>query len=157
MSEKNAESLRKMQKEIEKQSKIIELEFNQLPKILSNGSHGHWRVAAGIKKLWQNRVINKVTLERLAPPKPWKKSRAIFTRFSSVEPDYDNLVISFKAIRDGLKKAGVIEDDGPKFLDAVYYWDKVPPKFGKVRIEVWEIKEQGETSLSPPVSGLVQI
>lgn len=107
-----------------------------LPKIMSNGSHGNWRTAAGIKRKWKDLSI--IHCRRHLPPQPLKKAEAVFTRFSSVEPDNDNLAISFKSIRDGLVEAGVIEDDRPSVLTATYQWVKASPKAGQVSVELVE-------------------
>lgn len=115
-----------------------ELKFKipKLPPILSNGSHRTWQAIAGIKKKWQ-KIAMDYAAENL-PPEPLKKASAVFTRHSSVEPDYDNMVISFKAIRDGLVKAGVLEDDHPRVLKAEYKWQRTSPKTGHVTIELKE-------------------
>jgi len=59
----------------------------------------------------EKNVITKMTsdMARLIgiPTRPLTEARIELVRHSSVEPDYDNLVGSFKAIIDGLRDAGV--------------------------------------------------
>ena len=74
------------------------------------------------------------------PPKPLKQASITLTRFSSVEPDYDNLVISFKPIIDGLRDAGVIVDDKFSVIGRPSYeWQKSPRNQGRIRVEVASI------------------
>jgi Holliday junction resolvase RusA-like endonuclease len=63
-----------------------------------------------------------------------------FTRLSAVEPDSDNLIISFKSLRDGLVDAGVLIDDDSKCLDAKYQWLPALPGKGSVHILIEEIE-----------------
>ena len=111
----------------------------RLPPILSNGSHRTWQTVAGIKRQWQRLAINEAS--RNLPSKPLSKAEAVFIRHSAREPDYDNMVISFKAIRDGLVKAGVLEDDHPRVLKAEYCWQKSSPKNGYVSVLVKEVEQ----------------
>jgi len=114
-------------------------ELPGLPKGL-NGSHSHWRVAAAEKKRW--RVMSALVARSKRPPKPLASCSIRCTRFSSSEPDYDNLAASFKAIIDGLKDAGVIEDDRSTcIVKREYLWEKTAPKKGMVRIEVWAMND----------------
>lgn len=114
----------------------LSFRIDKLPPSLSNGSHGHWRTRAGIKKAWQQLTVWHCNGK--TPLEPLSGAKAIFTRHSSFEPDYDNLVSSFKAIQDGLVRAGVLVDDKPSVLSAQYLWKKTSPKNGYVSIEVEE-------------------
>lgn len=105
-----------------------------LPKIFSNGPHGQWRGQWAAKRKWTNLVILAVGHKK--PPKPLTKAKVILTRYSSVRPDKDNRIISFKPILDGLKKAGVIIDDNDDVVDTIYPHVKVGPRDGKIRIQV---------------------
>jgi Holliday junction resolvase RusA-like endonuclease len=114
----------------------LTIELPALPKT-TNGSHGHWSVIAAERKKWRRLVVFAVGIKR--PAKPLMQAKATFTRFSSNEPDDDNLSISFKSVRDGLVDAGVIADDKNRILTATYRWEKAPPKKGKITIEVEEV------------------
>jgi Holliday junction resolvase RusA-like endonuclease len=64
-------------------------------------------------------------------------ARITFTRCSSVESDYDNLVISFKNCLDGLRAAGVIVDDRKANIGRPeYLWQKAPPNAGSIKVKV---------------------
>lgn len=71
------------------------------------------------------------------PKEPLQKATLILTRCSSRETDFDNLVISFKPIVDGLVDARVLADDtGQVIVSRKYQWEKAPGKKGLVRIRV---------------------
>lgn len=108
----------------------------------TNGSHGHWRVAAAERKRWRTASATIAKLRR--PTKPLERIRLVLTRFSSSKPDRDNLAISFKPIVDGLRDGGVIVDDTDEVIvSCAYQWIKSSPKQGKIRIEVEEIQQGG--------------
>lgn len=101
---------------------------------MANGSYGSWQ-ADYRRKLALRRQIGFALLGQI-PPRPWKNARAIFTRFSSSQPDDDGLIHGFKAVRDALKHYGVIVDDHPRCLVSHYRWVKARKGEGKIRIEV---------------------
>lgn len=116
---------------------VLNFRIDKLPPILSNGSHMHWRNVHAIKKTWKQLTIWKCVGK--IPDEPLTKAKVIFTRHSSVESDDDNLIMSFKAVRDGLVAVGVLEDDSPKVLEAEYLWKKTSPGKGFVSIEICEV------------------
>lgn len=112
------------------------LEWPGLPSRI-NQLHGrHWSRRHKEREIWE-RVFSFAVAK---PRQPIKKAKLKLTRFSSVAPDYDGLVSSWKVIIDALVTCGIIEDDHmgvigmPEFL-----WEKAPKNKGKVRIEVYEI------------------
>lgn len=115
---------------------MILVELYLLPK-MANGGHGSWHADHAQKKAIK-RAMGTALLGKL-PAKPWPQARAVFTRYSSVEPDDDGLVHGFKAVRDSLKLYGVILDDHPRCLTSTYRWERVPPKRGKIRVEVYPL------------------
>ncbi len=118
----------------------LKFELPGLPRT-TNGSHGHWRVKAAHSKTWKQKVFTACW--HLRPLWPLKAARIVLTRVSSVEPDYDNLVISFKPVIDGLRQAGVIADDKMSVIGApTYAWRKCKPGLGHVVIEVFQREEQ---------------
>jgi hypothetical protein len=110
----------------------------QLPAITSNGSHGHWLKTARKQREWRRLVVYNVGFR--TPDKPLEKASVTFIRHSSVQPDDDNLRISFKSVRDGLKDAGVIIDDKPANLpNPIYKWERAPKGAGFISIFIQEI------------------
>lgn len=109
-----------------------------IPPLVSNGSHGSWQLAARIKRTWKAKLAREMVGH--APMVPFERLRATFTRFSSVEPDEDNLIISFKPVRDALVKYGFVVDDRRANLEAHYRWEHAPAKHGRIRVEVEEIR-----------------
>jgi Holliday junction resolvase RusA-like endonuclease len=113
-------------------------EIMGLPK-MANGGHGHWRAEHASRKKWHE-LVGQQLLGRV-PRRPLKRTRVIFTRCSSSEPDFDGLVHGFKPVRDALVKFGVLEDDKPRNLVGEYYWEKAAPKKGRIRVEIEEITD----------------
>ena len=119
----------------------LSFELDGLPKSQTN-NYGHWAIRHKSKKEWEARVFNAVRGN--LPSKPLVRARLRFTRCSAAQPDFDNLVASFKPIMDGLITAGIIEDDKPSVIGSpVYLHELARPKQGKVRVVV-ESVEDGE-------------
>jgi len=111
------------------------LQLPGLPKT-TNGAHGHWRAAASQKKKWRTATKEAAILSG-APENPLSEARIELVRHSSSRPDYDNLVISFKPVIDGLRDAGVISDDKIANIGVPKYsWKKASPKNGHITISV---------------------
>lgn len=114
----------------------LTFEIPGLPPIMPN-ERMHWRKRSRIMKQWKFWTMLSAAGKK--PPSPLKRAIIVLVRHSSVEPDPDNLVASFKPILDGLRTAGIIHDDkrvnigAPSFL-----WKKAPSKEGKVTVEVKE-------------------
>lgn len=97
----------------------------------------HWSIATRERKRWSNAVHWHAKGKK--PTEPLTRARLRFVRFSSTEPDGDNLQHSFKPLRDGLVRAGVISDDTPDVVGKPEYeWRKTRREGGFVSIEVWE-------------------
>lgn len=105
----------------------------------------HWAVKRAADT-WREAVV--IAVGRRKPKRPLSRAHLTLIRRSSVEPDYDNLVASFKPVVDGLtrsrpnrkgeiiRRAGVIFDDKPSVIDREYRWEKAPPRHGSIRVEV---------------------
>lgn len=124
---------------------ILELELQGLPKIFSNGSHGHWRGRHSEAKKWKRLVYSAAEMFVITDKNakgesvrlPMSKANLTLTRCSSVEPDFDGLVISFKNVIDGLVEAGVIAGDKVSNIgQPKYEWIKAKPKMGKIKVRV---------------------
>lgn len=117
---------------------VCNIKIQSLPKLL-NGAHGHWATVAKARKQWHKWVAEELSFN--IPKTPLERCKIVCTRFSSAEPDFDNLVASFKAVIDGLKVAGVIKDDKSScILERVYRWQKAPQKKGYVEVYVEELE-----------------
>lgn len=100
-------------------------EIKDLPKLPNTLLRRHWSVVSRESNKWHRLVKEKV----IWPNPPLQKAKLIFTRFSVKEPDFDNLVSSFKWVMDALVECGVIIDD--KYSNVVgseYRWQKVAKK-----------------------------
>lgn len=123
----------------------LELLIHGLPPT-TNGSHGHWRKAYGTKQKWKKATAFAIAKQG-KPKAPLLKAHCTFVRVSTTEPDYDNLVISFKAVRDALVECGVLANDKPSNMpDVKYLWEKGKPKQGYIKVIVKEIKTKGVIS-----------
>lgn len=102
-------------------------------------SRQSWRAKYAETTKWKKAVF--FATKGKLPPKPLKKVRLKYTRCSSNKMDWDNLVISFKAIQDGLVDAGIMRDDKVKNIPElpVYEQNMAKKGEGKVWIEIWEI------------------
>lgn len=117
---------------------VLEFEILALPQITSNGRHGHWRAIHAARKRWKEAVLSSVMWRQ--PEKPLAKAKLTLTRHSSRECDFDNLVISFKPVIDGLKEARVILDDKSSVIgQSEYRWEKAKIREGKITIRVEEV------------------
>ena len=98
----------------------------------------HYMERARHVKVWRQKVFTAAWPHK--PERPLERAKITFTRHSSVEPDFDNCVASFKACLDGLRQAGVIVDDRKKNVGAPeYLWTRSSPKDGFITIRVEEI------------------
>lgn len=69
------------------------------------------------------------------PKHPYAQVQLTFIRGSSRQCDFDNGIASIKPIVDGLKDAGIIADDNPSIVKAIFFgWEKAKPKEGYVKI-----------------------
>lgn len=80
-------------------------------------------------------ALRVVLADGRVPEKPLDRVKMLCERHSTKEPDYDNLVASFKPIRDGLVEMGLLIDDKPSILvKCDHRWVKASRGAGKVRI-----------------------
>ena len=108
-----------------------------LPKTINSIGRKHWAVKKKEAHRWHVLVLYCVSKHR--PSKPLKKAKLHLIRFSTMSPDFDGLVSSFKHVIDGLVNARVLEDD--KFSNIgqpTYEWKKAKPKEGKIWVEIKE-------------------
>lgn len=113
---------------------VLEFEINGLPPT-TNGSHGHWAVVARERKKWRDSVRMVAYYRR--PPSPLEKAKLTLTRCSCRATDYDNRVISFKPVVDGLVDAKVLAGDTDSVIVERHYpFEKVGMREGKIRVRV---------------------
>jgi Holliday junction resolvase RusA-like endonuclease len=110
-----------------------------LPKSPNDLLGAHWRQRSKHAKEWQEAVWAYLLKAGGKPPAPLTRARLSLIRYSSVEPDRDNLRGSFKAVVDGLVKAGVLVDDTSAVIGEPYvHWIKAPPRKGMIQVIVEE-------------------
>lgn len=111
-----------------------------LPKMTnpSGARSTHWRVVKAERDHWKNLVACHGLSQR--PLRPLKRATLRLTRLSSVRPDSDGLVSSFKAVIDGLVLGRVLVDDRYDNIGMPdYRWEKAAPGQGGIRIELTAI------------------
>lgn len=102
---------------------------------------GHWARYKESKE-WHEAVALVVGSRR--PPAPLECAKLTLVRHSSVCPDPDGLVGSFKYVVDALVKHGVIINDKISTIGMPdYYWMKCKPKAGKIQVTVQSVEGGG--------------
>ncbi len=117
----------------------FEFEINELPKPINRQQGMHWRQKSQYVKVWHNMVGAKIAGHK--PSIPLMKARLTLTRMSSVEPDFDGLVSSFKPVIDGLIVCGVIVNDKMTNIGQPRYsWVKARPGKGGIKVRIEEVE-----------------
>jgi Holliday junction resolvase RusA-like endonuclease len=76
----------------------------------------------------------------LSKPNALTAANLTLTRFSSRQPDRDNLMSSWKAVIDGLVESGVLVDDNCDVVKSIdSRWEKASSKNSKIRVLVEEV------------------
>ena len=117
-------------------SYLLDFELPGLPPLQVAGSGGgHWRKRHADAKAWKDAVRAVVLGDHYVPDEPLERVRMVCERHRTREPDFDNLVASFKPIRDGLVELGVMLDDKPSVLVVCEHrWRKSKRGEGKIHI-----------------------
>lgn len=117
----------------------LELTIPGLPKTTNaKRAFGHWTQYYTEAVKWKKNILPYLTSKK--PRSPLPKAKLTLTRGSSVEPDFDGLVSSFKHIIDGLVDAGILVNDKRENIgQPEYRWEKAPREKGFIRVVVEEI------------------
>ena len=115
----------------------LDIEIPRLPAMNSSRRVSRW-VEIAEKNLWAEEIAAET--HRKIPPEPLKRANVTFIRRSSLEPDYDNLVASFKHVQDGLIGLIIVDDKPSVIGHPDYKWEPAPPKKGSIVIRVEEIE-----------------
>lgn len=117
-------------------SYYLEIELDGLPKRYNElARKAGFKQKMGERRKWVG-AIGRATFGK-RPKKPLEKARVKCIRFSSVCPDYDGLVSSFKFVIDALVELGILVDDNMQVIGMPeFVWEKAPPKKGKIKIIV---------------------
>jgi hypothetical protein len=104
----------------------------------TNLRYSHWAIKAKEQAKW--RLASKMAAYLRRPTEPLQRAKVTCVRRSSREADYDNLVIAFKPIIDGLVDAKILIDDTSAVIVArEYRWEKARERMGSVLIRVEEV------------------
>lgn len=115
-----------------------EVLINHVP-LLPNKTRGHhWKTLMGEKQKWVKLIANHFIGR--TPIAPLSKCNIRMVRMTCIEPDYDNLVASYKVVLDALTKNRIIIDDNPSvILNQDYYWTKVKRGQKSTLIKIQEV------------------
>lgn len=113
----------------------IDFQIDMLPKPVNRQVSMHWAVKAKYVREWHGLVALSVGARK--PSAPLERAKLTLRRFSSVEPDFDGLVSSFKPVVDGLIACGVLADDKVSNVgQPEYRWEKCKPRNGCITVRV---------------------
>ncbi len=129
----------KRKREYDSQPKyLLEFTIPDLPATANAIGRSHWAVRAKNSRKWRDLVVDSV-YRRKRPVEALRRACLTLTRNSSVEPDYDNLVHSFKPVIDGLVESQVIANDDPATIGQPHYrWAAAKRNRGFVVVRVEE-------------------
>jgi len=97
----------------------------------------HWRTIHAENRRWRKAV--SLAIRKLYPEAPLRLASLELVRCSAREPDWDNLVTSFKPILDALETLGIIQSDRMSCIGQPRYrWEKAPRGKGSVSVHVRE-------------------
>ncbi len=115
---------------------------NKLPKTTTN-ARSTWQARLGEANKWKRKIAEYVVLGQRTPKQPLAKAKLTLIRYASgLEPDYDNLVSTWKHVIDGLVEAKVLSDDSPAVIGQPFYkWERSSRLQQRIFIQVQEIEE----------------
>ena len=115
----------------------LHLTIHELPRLQAD-TLSKW-ARAKERKDWHKAVAQHVVISGGRPKSPLEKAVLRCVRHSAHQPDYANLVYSFKPVVDGLVKCDVLRDDKPSVLvDEAYEWSKAARGDGRIEVVVEE-------------------
>jgi hypothetical protein len=122
----------------------LEFRIEGLPKTTNaKRGFGHWAQYYRESVKWKKEIIPYLVSKK--PPSPLQKARLTLTRWSSVRPDHDGLVSSFKHVIDGLVDAGVLVNDKFENIGQPdYRWEKAPQGKGFITVVVQQVNSTQE-------------
>lgn len=116
----------------------LKFEIQDLPSSTNSLGRKHWAIKAREARKWRQLVCLTIASEgHRKPQTPLKKATLKLVRFSSVCPDADGIVSSFKHVIDGLVDAKIIANDKISNIGFPKYdWQPAPRGKGKILIHV---------------------
>lgn len=118
---------------------VFEFEEGYLPKTTNGMTSFSWHQKHKESKKW-NAIVCFHLIATESPKEPLKKAKLTLTRHSTTQPDYDNLVSSFKIVIDALRHNRVLAEDKMQNIGIPEYkWEKAKKNEGKITVRVEEI------------------
>jgi hypothetical protein len=115
---------------------IAEFEIQGLPKTTNSMVRLHWAVKSKLANKWKQLVLAECLRLKICDLK-LDQARLTLTRHSSVTPDADGLVSSFKCIIDALVLAGVLTNDKVTNIGMPNYkWERAKKNAGRITVRI---------------------
>ena len=115
----------------------FKLTRDKLPGMNTAHTRRHWAVAHKEARNWRDWIWWALRGAGLKTSQmPLQNVSVVLTRHSQKEPDFDNMVYSWKPVVDALVSNDIIEDDAPKYLKREYRWEFAKARHGHVTIKI---------------------
>lgn len=93
----------------------------------------HWATKSKWTRAWKDEV--QIAIAQNTEPKiKSKKPKVLIKLYQNKLMDYDGAYSSVKPVLDGLTEQGVIEDDGPEYIDLKV--EQIQTKIKEQRVEI---------------------
>jgi hypothetical protein len=123
---------------------IAEFEIKGLPKTTNTLNRMHWAKKSKEANMWKQ-IVGLHCRQLKVCDLRLTKATLELTRYSSIEPDFDGLVSTWKHLVDGLVVAGVLIDDKQSVIGSpIFKWEKCKKNEGRVKIRVFDLQESLE-------------
>lgn len=122
---------------------VLDIRMPGLPEI-NSANRTHWSKRRKEVKSWKENVW--LAGRGQWPAEPLPKAHVRYTRRSSTEPDYTNLVESFKAIEDALVGVVLVNDTPANYHagHADYLWEFARAGEGSCSVQVYDLRGASE-------------
>lgn len=120
---------------------VFTFEYPELPLRYNQLARGvTWKKNKAERIKWSNRIAREMQAQKLRLQSPLTRAQIQCIRYSSVAPDYDGLVSSFKFVIDSLVLNGIIRNDDMRTIGMPYFtWKRASPGKGKILVTVLSV------------------
>ena len=112
----------------------FEMRTEELPFIPVNNNYGPRLKVLADKRRWRGHVLSAGE----PPPEPLKKAHCVFERCSSMKPETNHLIWSFKLIKEALVETKILEGLSA-IHEPIHLWTPGRPGSGYTRVIVSEV------------------
>ena len=119
---------------------MIKLTIPRTPHSQNHLYNLHWSKRRVVKQKWIDDIYWTARKNKAIPKKPYKKARVKITIYFSINRRRDTDNYPCKELIDGLRYAGIIEDDNIKVIGKPRILFGVDKENPRTEIEIEEIK-----------------